>query len=138
MQADMDRILIKDLAVFYHVGVSEEERAEPQRLLLSIEMATDFSAASASDDLSRTIDYHAVAHRLLGYGQGRSWKLLERLAAEIAEMILKEFKPDSVSISVKKFVIREARYVEVVVSRPIRNRRSDSMALSKNQKKKVE
>ena len=113
----MNKIIIKDLAVFYHVGVSEEERAESQRLLLTVEMATNFSAASATDDLSNTVDYHAVARRLLGFGEGRSWKLLERLSAELAEMILKEFKPESVSISVKKFVITEARYVEVVLSR---------------------
>ena len=61
----MDTIVIKDLEVFYRVGVSEEERAKPQRLLLTIELTRDFSAAAENDDLRATIDYHALTERLL-------------------------------------------------------------------------
>ena len=94
----MDKIIINELEVFYRIGVSEEERAAPQRLLISVEMTRDVSAAAAADDLTKTIDYYSVARRLLGFGQGRSWKLLERLAADIAGLILAEFTPDSVSV----------------------------------------
>ena len=46
-----DMIVIRELEVWYRVGVPEEERASPQRLLLTIEMIHDFEAASATDDL---------------------------------------------------------------------------------------
>src|SRR5438477_8877760 len=87
----MDKIIISDLEVFYRVGVPDAERAKPQRLLISVEVTRDLSAAAASDDLSQTIDYHAVTRRLLKFGEGRNWKLIERLAADIAEMVLAEF-----------------------------------------------
>jgi dihydroneopterin aldolase len=113
----MDKIIINDLEVFYLIGVTEEERAAPQRLLISVEMTRDTSAAAAADDLTKTIDYYAVTRRLLGFGEGRSWKLLEKLAAEIASLILAEFAPDIVSVEVKKFIISEARHVAVHLTR---------------------
>ena len=113
----MDKIIISDLEVYYRVGVPDAERAKPQRLLISVEMTLDFAAAATAEDLTKTIDYDAVTRRLLGFGEGRSWKLIERLAADIAEMILAEFAPDTVSVEVKKFVVPEARYVAVQLTR---------------------
>ena len=114
----MDRIVINDLEVFYSVGVTGEERSRPQRLLLTVELFTDLSAAAATDELSRTIDYFAVAQRLLRFGEGRSWRLIETLASEIAALLLADFKPTRVSVEVKKFIIPEARHVSVRVQRP--------------------
>ena len=111
----MSKISIVDLEVFYRVGVPDAERARPQRLLLTVEMEGDFSAAAKTDSLAATIDYFAVTQRLLKFGEGRSWKLIEKLAADIADMILSEFKSQSVNVEVKKFVIPQARHVSVVV-----------------------
>jgi 7,8-dihydroneopterin aldolase/epimerase/oxygenase len=111
------KISIVDLEVFYRVGVPEAERAKPQRLLLTVEMDFDFSAAVRSDDIHDTIDYFAVSQRLLKFGEGRSWKLIEKLAADIADMVSSDFKPQSVTVEVKKFPISEARCVSVVVTR---------------------
>jgi FolB domain-containing protein len=116
----MDTITIKDLSVFYCVGVPDEERAKPQRLLLTVEMMLDFSCAAVTDDLTKTIDYHAVSLKLLHFGENRSWKLIEKLAADIAGMILAEFKPQSVSVDVKKFIIAETRYIKVSLVRSAR------------------
>ena len=113
----MSRSSIVDLEVFYRVGVPDEERARPQRLLLTVEMESDFSTADKSDSIADTIDYFAVSRRLLKFGEGRSWKLIEKLAADIADMILSEFKPPSVTVEVKKFPIPEARHISVVVTR---------------------
>ena len=111
------KISIIDLEVFYRVGVPDEERANPQRLLLTVEMESDFSAAAQSDSIADTVDYFAVSQRLLAFGEGRSWKLIEKLAADIGDMILAEFKPQSVTVEVKKFVVPQAHYVSVLLRR---------------------
>jgi 7,8-dihydroneopterin aldolase/epimerase/oxygenase len=113
----MSRITIVDLEVFYCVGVSDEERAKPQRLLLTVDMNLDFSSASISDRIEKTIDYQQVADELLRFGENRSWKLLEKLVANVAELILARFKPQSVQVEVKKFVIPQARYVAVSLTK---------------------
>jgi dihydroneopterin aldolase len=111
------KICIVDLEVCYRVGVPETERATAQRLLLTVEMEFDFSAAAQSDDLAETINYYAVSQRLLKFGEGRSWKLIEKLAMDIANTILIEFKPAAVMVEVKKFIMPETRYVSVAVTK---------------------
>ena len=111
------KISIVDLEVHYQVGVPAAERIHPQRLLLTIEVTSDFKAAAKSDAIADTINYYAVTQRLLKFGEERNWKLIEKLAEDIAEMILKEFKPHGVSVEVKKFIIKEARYVSVKIER---------------------
>ena len=109
----MSNISLVDLDVFYRVGVPDAERARPQRLLLTVVLESDFTAAAKSDGIADTIDYYAVTQRLLKFGEGREWKLIEKLAADIAAAILAEFQPQSVSVEVKKFIIPEARHVSV-------------------------
>jgi FolB domain-containing protein len=113
----MSKISIVDLEVFYRVGVPAAERAEPQRLLLTVELEFDFAAAARSNDLADTIDYFAVCQRLRRLGDNRDWKLIEKLATEIADTILDEFKPAAVDVEVKKFIIPETRYVSVSLTK---------------------
>ena len=113
------KISIVDLEVFYRVGVPDAERVKPQRLLLTIEMESDFSKAAKTDSIIDTIDYFAVSQKLLKFGDGKSWKLIERLAADIADVILSEFKPVSVTVEVKKFPVPQARHVSVVITRKL-------------------
>jgi 7,8-dihydroneopterin aldolase/epimerase/oxygenase len=113
----MPQISIVDLEVFYRVGVPDTERAQPQRLLLTVEMEFDFSVAAKSDGINHTIDYFAVTQRLLKFGDDKNWKLIEKLAADIANIILTEFKPQGISVEVKKFIIPQARYISVALAK---------------------
>jgi dihydroneopterin aldolase len=119
----MANISIVDLEVRYCVGVSETERAQPQRLLLTVEMQADIGAASRSDRLEHTIDYQSVADELRRFGEGRSWRLLEALVANLADSILSKFGPVSVRVEAKKFVIPQTQYVAVSVTKTTRARR---------------
>ena len=112
-----DVICIRDLEVVYQVGVPDEERAEAQRLLLTLEMESDFTEAVRTDDLTKTVDYFAVSQWLLRFGEEREWKLIETLAVEIAECVRDKFGAARVKVEVKKFIIPQARWVSVVAVR---------------------
>ena len=116
----MDVIHICDLEVYYRVGVPDAERARPQPLQIDIRMEHGFSLAAKSDDLRETIDYFAVSQRVLKFGEDREWKLIETLADQLAQTILDEFGPASIRVEIKKFIIRECKYVSVTVERPRR------------------
>jgi FolB domain-containing protein len=104
----MDKITIHNLEVHYKIGVSLEERSQPQRLLVCLEMERDYSDAARTDDLARTVDYYKVAQRLIHFGDGQSWKLIEKLAADVMDMVFAEFAIDTLEIEIKKMVIPEA------------------------------
>ncbi len=113
----MDTILIKELEVWYRVGVPDAERAEPQRLLSDVEIEHPFDAAASGDDLERTVDYSAVCRRLVSFGDGRNWRLLETLSVEIAETLIREYRLRAVTLEIRKFILPETRYVGVRIRR---------------------
>ncbi|MCI0745132.1 MAG: dihydroneopterin aldolase [Verrucomicrobia subdivision 3 bacterium] len=110
-------IIISELEVFYHVGVTDEERARPQRLLLNLQIGYDFSEAAQTDELGGTIDYFSVCQRLLAFGKGREWKLIEALASEIANLVLEEFQAARVEVEVRKFIVPQTSHVAVKLVR---------------------
>lgn len=113
----MDRITLCDVEVKYHVGVPDEERAVAQRLLLTVELFCDFAPAAGSDDLAATVDYFAVYQELQRFGEGKSWKLIEKLAVDLADMILRKYRATRVAVEVKKFILPGAKYVSARVER---------------------
>jgi FolB domain-containing protein len=113
----MSKITIVDLEVNWHVGVPDDERAKPQRLLLTLDMDYDFSSAAISDRVTKTIDYFAVAQHVMKFGEGRSWKLIEKLASDTADEILSHFQPQAVTVEVKKFPLPQARHVSVSLTK---------------------
>lgn len=112
-----DRIEISELEVFFHVGVPDEERQKPQRLLIDIEMEHDFALAISGDDVTCTIDYDAVCRSITALGEGRSWKLIEKLAEDVAQTILSRFQPQKVRVRILKFILPQTRHVAVSIER---------------------
>ncbi len=114
----MDTIQIEDLEVHFRVGVPEDERATPQKLLLCLTLEHPLEMAARSRRLEDTIDYGTLTQSLTEFGKDREWVLIETLAEEIADWVLQTYHPNAVTIEVKKFIIPNARYVGVRIRRP--------------------
>jgi len=112
-----DEIRIEELELTARVGVSEEERAEAQRITVSLVLRPRTSFARLEDDLSRTIDYTAVCAELKKFTATRSDKLIETLADAMAEHLLSRFSLRDLEVEVRKFVLPETRHVAVRVFR---------------------
>jgi dihydroneopterin aldolase len=113
----MSYITISELEVYYRVGITDEERSKPQRLLLTVQMKFDFTSAAISGRIERSVDYAEVLKLLQKLGEGRNWKLIESVARDIAERILAEFPVENVTIEIKKFPFPEAQHVSVLLTR---------------------
>lgn len=112
-----DTITIADMELHCRIGVPDEERAKPQRLLVTVEMTINATAAAVDDDIDRTINYHSVYLRIKKLAEEKERKLIETLAEETAAMILREFTTDTVAVEVKKFILPETRHVSVRLKR---------------------
>ena len=112
-----DLILIDELEVFVLLGVPDEERAKPQRILVSLEMQVDVAEAAATDDLAHTVDYYAIVCELREFVKSRSWKLIETLACDVAQLALRHTRVSQVTVELSKFIIPDTRRVAVRVTR---------------------
>lgn len=115
-----DLIRVVDLEVFSRIGVPAEERREPQRMLVSLEMSVESMAAAAkSDDLALTVNYYRVAQRVKALAAEGERKLIETLAEELATDLLKGFPAmKKIVVEIKKFVLPDAGFVAVRIERP--------------------
>jgi FolB domain-containing protein len=113
----VDSITIKNLAVLCRIGVPDEERAKPQRLLITVSIKGDFTKACASDDVRDTINYFDVSRRIAEFCRVESFRLIEKLAHELVGLVFREFGAQSVKVQVKKFILSDARYVSFELQR---------------------
>lgn len=109
----MNEIVIKSLAVQARVGVPDEERRLPQRLLLDITLTPRAAFEELQDDIAQTADYDAAARRIAAFAAERPRRLIETLAAEIATLLLAEFSVTAVEVEIRKFILPDTEYVAV-------------------------
>ncbi len=87
----MDTIFIEKLEVFARHGVYPEENKLGQKFLVSAELAVDTEEAGHTDDLTKSVNYGEVAHRITQIMQENTHKLIEAAAADVCENLLLEF-----------------------------------------------
>lgn len=84
----MDLIKIRGIEVLAFHGVLPEERQIGQRFVVDLDLELDLTAAGASDDLTATVDYGAIAKTVAAVVEGEQWHLIEKLATRVAEETL--------------------------------------------------
>jgi FolB domain-containing protein len=112
----LDRLTIHDLEIWSHIGVPEEERESEQRLLVTIELMFDARAAAQGDDVKKSINYHDLASDVHTLAR-KERQTIERFADDIARMVRRKYKSESVTVTVKKFPAIGAM-VSLTISRP--------------------
>jgi phosphoglycolate phosphatase len=114
-----DEIRIEELELLARIGVPDEERAQLQRLTVSIALQPRNRFDDLADDLARTTDYAAICADLRRFVSGREDKLIETLAHETAEHLLRRFDLLRIELELRKFILPETRYVAVRVVRAL-------------------
>ena len=83
-----DKIEIKELEIFANHGVYPEENVLGQKFVISATLFTHTRQAGLTDDLSASINYGEVSHMITDFTRNHTFKLLEALAENLAEMLL--------------------------------------------------
>src|ERR1700694_1057888 len=115
--AQEHQIHIEQLEIFARVGVPERERAKSQRLSVSITLWPARDIRGLDDKIGRSVDYSAVCKDTKKFVRDRSDKLIETLADGIAAHLLKSFSVRKITVELRKFVLLDAAYASVVVTR---------------------
>jgi dihydroneopterin aldolase len=114
----MDTIFIHALKTEAIIGIFDWERQVKQTVVLDIEMSADIRKAARSDSIADTLNYKAVAKRVLAFVAASQFHLVETLSEQIAMLILEEFEVASVRIVLSKpGAVRSSRDVGIKLER---------------------
>jgi dihydroneopterin aldolase len=97
-----DRIELRGVSVWARHGYGDEEREADQEFLVDLTVWCDLAEAARSDNLEDTLDYGALAVRAAQIVGGPPRKLIEGLAAEIAEDVMRDPRVHAVEAAVHK------------------------------------
>lgn len=97
-----DRIQLRGLTVRGHHGVFDHERADGQDFVVDITVWIDLDRAGESDDLSDTLDYGELAQRAADIVGGPARNLIEAVAAEIADDVMRDKRVHAVEVVIHK------------------------------------
>ncbi|WP_231758602.1 dihydroneopterin aldolase [Microbulbifer elongatus] len=114
----MDIVYIRDLKVDTIIGIYDWEREVRQTVSLDLEMAFDIGEAARTDNIEHTLNYKAVAKRLIAFIEGSEFLLVETMAEQAADIVRKEFKVSWLRLRLSKpGAVRGARDVGVIIER---------------------
>lgn len=114
----MDIVFIKALTVMAVIGVYDWEQNRRQKLVFDIEMGWDNRPAARSDQVADCLSYADVSEAVLSLVSGGRFALVERVAEEVADLLLARFAIPWVRIKVSKpGAVPQADSVGVIIER---------------------
>ena len=103
---------IVDLELLCQIGVPDEERAQPQKILCTaIFPVPDFKKAAQNDSLEHTVNYYDLCQLLQKTAKQKERKLIETLAADLAHSAFVVFPIPWIDLELKKFILPETRHI---------------------------
>ncbi len=109
----MITIRIKDLRLRTYVGFNDEEQQKRQDVVINVTFRYPADEAAQSDDVRYAVNYRTITKEIIERVEGGRFLLLERLAAEVLELVMAD---------------ERIRYAEVEVDKPHALRFSDSVS----------
>ncbi len=113
-----DFVIAKKIETFCKIGCTAEERAFPQRLLVSARLGVDTRQAASTAELGDSVCYATVCALVRELASSRSWVLVEELAETCASRLFEHFALISdVNLVVEKFVLPGVEWTGIEINR---------------------
>jgi dihydroneopterin aldolase len=117
----MDIVYIRDLEIDTVIGIYDWERKITQTIRIDLEMGTDIRRAAETDAIEDTLNYKAVAKRIIRYVEETQPELVETMAENIAAIVMNEFDVSWLRLTLgKPGAVRRSREVGIVIERGTR------------------
>jgi FolB domain-containing protein len=100
--AETDRIYLEGLRVACRIGARPQERSRSQEILIDVCLHVDLEEPGRSDRLEDTADYGRLAAEITAMAESSSFQLLERMAEEVAALVLADARVQRVKVKVSK------------------------------------
>ena len=114
----MDKIFLKNLKLKTRIGIFAWEKQIDQTINIDVEIGTDIKKAADTKDIQYSLDYKTLSKMIIDYVENNQHNIVETLIENIANMVLKEFKVEYITISISKpGAIRGSQDVGITITR---------------------
>ncbi len=118
----MDQVIIKDLLCRGVIGITDQDRAQPQDILVNVVLFTDTQRAAQTDSIDDCVNYRTVAKKILAFIDQARRHTVEALANDLVQICLSEPGVQKVRLRVEKpGAVRFSKSVGVEIERPLPN-----------------
>lgn len=94
---------LPEIPVKIRLGITEEERSEPQEVFITILWQGDTAKVQESDDIADTVDYFALREWTMHWGKGKSFATIEKCLFHFHKEVQKQFpRMEEVHVSLTK------------------------------------
>ena len=129
----MDKVYLKDIEIFANHGVFEAEKILGQKFILSLELSLDFKESAVTNDLTKSVHYGELCHKVENIFQQESHDLIESVVDKIAKFVLTEYKiVRDVKVLLKKPWAPINRHLDYAAVETTRKRSTAYISLGSN------
>ena len=111
-------VFVKDLQIEARLGIHAQERLDPQRIIVNIDLSVKEGSNPISDDIRNVVSYEIVVKKVERIVAEGHVNLVETLAELIARECLKDDRVMAARVRIEKpDIIANARSVGVEIER---------------------
>lgn len=119
MTEGFDIVFVEDYEVVMSIGIYDHEKANPQRVLISIKAQTAPNTAHNDDDISGALSYEVFVNAIETLSVSKHYDLVETFAEKLcAEIKSKSTEINNLQITIKKpDIFSSAKSAGITISR---------------------
>ena len=112
-----DSIIIRNIEVSCLIGINQEEKINPQPIIINLKLFTSFTKASQSDQIEDTVNYSVLVKSVKEFTSKSRFNLLETMGEKLSEKILEDKKIKEVEIEIIKPNALASERVSIIIKR---------------------
>ncbi len=111
-------VFVRDLDLMALIGIYDQEKVKPQRIVVNIDLSVTEGAGPKDDDIGHVVSYEIVVKKVEAIVAEGHINLIETLCEKIAAACLRDKRVMAARVRVEKpDIIKNARSVGVEIER---------------------